>query len=106
MDMISALQWVKANIKGFGGDPDNVTIFGESAGSFSVSALMASPLAKGLFHKAIGESGAAFSSSALAFEPMAERARSDSEFANSSFGVQSLKELRALPAQKVLDASY
>src|SRR5579859_1580922 len=60
MDMISALHWVKANIGAFGGDPGNVTIFGESAGSFAVSTLMASPLTKGLFHRAIGESGADF----------------------------------------------
>ena len=60
LDMVAALRWVNANIKNFGGDPGNVTIFGESAGSFAVSTLMASPLAQGLFHKAIGESGAAF----------------------------------------------
>src|SRR5438270_10032672 len=59
MDMIAALQWVKSNIKGFGGDPGNVTIFGESAGSFAVSTLMASPMAKALFHNAIRVSGAA-----------------------------------------------
>ena len=57
-DQIESLKWVKKNIRNFGGDPDNVTIFGESAGSWSVNVLQATPLAKGLFHKVIGQSGA------------------------------------------------
>ncbi|MFL5787923.1 MAG: carboxylesterase/lipase family protein, partial [Flavisolibacter sp.] len=58
LDQIEALKWVKKNIAAFGGDPDNVTIAGQSAGSMSVNCLVASPLAKGLFKKAIAESGA------------------------------------------------
>jgi para-nitrobenzyl esterase len=58
-DQIAALAWVKANIAQFGGDPDNVTIFGESAGGMSVGALLAAPAARGLFHKAIAQSGGA-----------------------------------------------
>jgi para-nitrobenzyl esterase len=57
MDQIAALQWLKRNIAAFGGDPRNVTIFGFSAGGVSVHSLLVSPLARGLFHKAIAESG-------------------------------------------------
>ena len=56
LDHIAALEWVRDNIGGFGGDPDNVTIFGESAGGASIYALLATPLANGLFHRAISES--------------------------------------------------
>lgn len=57
LDLVAALQWVKENISNFGGDPNNVTIFGQSGGGGKVSTLMSSPMAKGLFHKAIVQSG-------------------------------------------------
>ena len=101
LDMVAALQWVKANIKHFGGNPDNVTIFGESAGSFAVSTLMASPAARGLFAKGIGESGAAFSD-VLPTDSLATRETKDDDWV-ASLGVKSLADLRALPTDKVLD---
>jgi para-nitrobenzyl esterase len=103
LDMVAALEWVKANIKQFGGDPKNVTIFGESAGSFAVSTLMASPLARGLFHKAIGESGAAFDG-VLPYALLVAREKEDGEWV-ASLGVKSLQELRALPTDKIWDAA-
>jgi para-nitrobenzyl esterase len=102
LDMVAALGWVKANIKNFGGDPDNVTIFGESAGSFAVSTLMASPLARGLFAKGIGESGAAFSD-ALPTDTLDAQEKADGEWV-ASLGVKSLGELRALSTDKILGA--
>lgn len=60
LDQIAALRWIQSNIRAFGGDPDNVTIFGESAGGHSVGQLMASPLTQGLIHRAIAQSGTGF----------------------------------------------
>nr|QGA73398.1 carboxylesterase CXE20 [Spodoptera frugiperda] len=69
-DQVQALQWVKRNIRAFGGDPDNVTIFGESAGAASVSYHLLSPMSKGLFNKAIMQSGSSLAPWALQFEPL------------------------------------
>jgi para-nitrobenzyl esterase len=105
MDMAAALEWVKRNIAAFGGDASNVTIFGESAGSFAVSTVMASPLSKGLMAKAIGESGGALYSAGLGYESREVRERRDSEFATKAFGTAKIAELRRVPTEDVVRAA-
>jgi para-nitrobenzyl esterase len=98
LDQIAALKWVKANITAFGGDPENVTIFGESAGASSVNFLMTSPLAMGLFSKAISESGGASSDlKSLAAAEVDGRAWAASVGAADADAA----DLRALPADVV-----
>jgi len=89
LDIIAALKWVQRNISQFGGDPDNVTIFGESAGGRNVFSLLASPLAKGLFHKAISQSGTADTTSLILAEEFADPNSTEllSGLKNSSNGI-------------------
>jgi para-nitrobenzyl esterase len=101
MDQIAALEWIQRNIAAFGGDPKNVTIAGQSSGAISVSILMASPLAKGLFQRAIGESGGLFEPLQLAPKYLLANAEGDGEKYAASLGASSLKELRQLPADRL-----
>ena len=103
LDMIASLNWVQKNVTAFGGDPGNVTIFGESGGSWKVIDLIASPLAKGLFQKAIGESGTPWGTTfAQPLTLKESEARGEALF--ERLGVKTLEEARSLPWEKIVDA--
>ena len=104
LDMIAALKWIKANIAAFGGDPNQVTIAGQSAGAFAVNYLCASPLAKGLFKRAIAESGSAMLSTPL--RPALTQAAAEAtgvSFA-AKLGAENLQAMRAKSANEILAA--
>jgi len=102
LDLIASLQWIQKNIAAFGGDPNNVTIFGESGGGAKVSIMMASPLAKGLFHRAICESGTA--TAILTGLPAAD-IENNGKTLFEKLGVKTLEEARKTPWEKILEVS-
>jgi para-nitrobenzyl esterase len=100
LDLVLALEWVRDNIEAFGGDPDNVTIFGESGGGAKVSTLMAMPAAQGLFHKAIAQSGFAL----RMVEPDAATANAERLLAELGLAPDRVGELQDVPTERLLGA--
>ena len=105
MDQAAAIAWVRRNISAFGGDPANITIFGQSAGAESVSALMASPVAKDLFNKAIGQSGSEFPRYDRGSLTLQQAEQANTAWATRTFGTSKLFALRLLPAKEILGAA-
>jgi para-nitrobenzyl esterase len=101
LDMIAALEWVRANVVQFGGDPNNVTIAGQSAGAAAVNDLLVSPLAAGLFHRAIAQSG---SGMGMSTPPLATAERNGVDLANQ-VRATGIDALRGISAQQLIDAT-
>jgi para-nitrobenzyl esterase len=102
LDQVAALEWVKRNISAFGGDPGRVTIAGQSSGAMSVSILVASPRARGLFHRAIGQSGGLFEPLQIAPSYLLKNAERDGQGYVASLGSGSIAELRRRPVADLL----
>lgn len=105
LDQSAAIHWVKRNIAAFGGDPDRITIFGESAGAFAVSAQMASPLTRDVLAGAIGESGGALGHSSIPFPDLATKIKEDEAFARNTLRADDLAALRAMSAADLAAAA-
>ncbi|XP_046751123.1 juvenile hormone esterase-like [Diprion similis] len=106
-DQVVGLKWVKENVAQFGGDPNNVTIFGESAGGACIHYLLLSPLTKGLFHKAISQSGVALNPWARAFKTAEIAQRVAAHFGKETTDPNEIvKFLRTIPAHKLADSQF
>ena len=101
LDLVAALEWVRDNITGFGGDPGQVMLFGQSGGAGKIATLMAMPAAKGLFHRASLQSGAQYA----AIPKAQAQARTEQVLANLGLGPTSIDELHRVPAARLLQAS-
>jgi para-nitrobenzyl esterase len=106
LDQLAALQWVKSNIEAFGGDADNVTVFGQSSGSISISTLIASPLSRGLFRRAIGQSGGLFEPIEAAGEFKLGGAEQVGLALGEKLGAPTADALRALPVEEIVAARF
>jgi para-nitrobenzyl esterase len=104
-DMIAGLKWVRDNITQFGGDPNRVTIAGQSAGAFAVNYLTVAPQAKGLFHGAIAESGADFRKGGLGRGQLLTAAQNEGIALQDEMGLSGISDLRRMPSEALLKAT-